>query len=143
MRRLYVLYDPSCGLCSRVRRWVEAQPAFIEMEFMPATSTKAARWFPTLASRGEPEELVVVGDDGSVYRDGAAWIMCLYGLEEFRAWSYRLSRPAVLPLAREAFNLLSHNRRKISHWLGLLSDSDLIETLKRESTPRCSTGAFQ
>lgn len=140
MRRMYVLYDPGCGLCSRVRRWMEGQPMFLDIEFIPATSAKAARWFPTLATPGAPEELIVVGDDGSVYRDDSAWIMCLYGLVEFRAWSYRLSRPAVMPFAREAFGLLSHHRRRISRWLGLLSDADLVEALRRETTPRCAGG---
>ena len=50
-------------------------------------------------------ELVVVDDSGGVYRNGSAWIMCLYALREYREWSLRLATPALFPLARQAFAL--------------------------------------
>ena len=50
---------------------------------------------------------MVVSDEGAVYRDGSAWIMCLFALEEYRDWANRLAHPLLRPLARQAFALLS------------------------------------
>jgi hypothetical protein len=63
--------------------------------------------------------------------------MCLYALKRYRHWAQRLSRPALLPFARQAFNVLSANRRRVSKWLGLLSDGELTAELRNIHTPRC------
>lgn len=140
MRRLYVLYDADCGLCSRVRRWAEAQPLYVDLEFIAAQSPRAKQWFPALVSSGRPEELVVVSDDGGVYREDNSWIMVLYAMRTYRPWAFRLSRPTLLPVAREAFRVLSENRRRLSNWMGLVSDGDLAGYLRQTTTPRCSGG---
>lgn len=141
MRRLYVLYDAECGLCSRIRRWAEGQAAFVELEFVAAQSPTALWRFPTLVGPGRPEELIVVSDEGGVYREDTAWVMVLYATEQYREWAIRLSRPWLLPLAREAFAALTRNRRKVSDWLGLVSDRDLVEYLRGAAPPRCAGGA--
>ena len=128
MRKLTVLYDARCGFCSACRRWLEVQPQLVSLEFLPAGSDEARRRFPTLTA-AEPEELVVVSDDGGVYRDSHAWIMCLWALDEFREWSFRLARPALLPLARTVFEWVSERRRGISSLLGIRSDHDLAAVL--------------
>ena len=138
MRRLYVLYDARCGLCSWARRWLAQQPAFIELTFVPAGSERAVRLFPGLSRGGQVEELVVVSDDGAVYRDSRAWIMCLYALEDYREWALRLGHPLLSPLARQAFALLSKQRRRISRWLDLASEVEIAETLKHVDAPSCS-----
>jgi hypothetical protein len=54
----------------------------------------------------------------------------------------RLSRPLLLPFAREAFSVLSQNRKKLSAWLGLVSDGDLASFLRVTNVPpRCAGGA--
>lgn len=63
--------------------------------------------------------------------------MCLYALKHYRHWAKRLSGPALLPLARQAFAILSGNRRRISRWLRLLGDDDLAVELGAIHTPRC------
>ena len=68
MRRLTILYDARCGLCSWARRWARRQPAFVELIFLAADSPEARRLFPDLMRPGEPEELIVVSDEGGVYR---------------------------------------------------------------------------
>ena len=99
MERLYVLYDSRCGLCSWAKRWLLRQPAFLDLKFIPAGSPLAARLFPGLSRPGDPpEELVVVSDQGGVYRDASAWIMCLFALEEYREWAGRLTHPLLRPL---------------------------------------------
>jgi predicted DCC family thiol-disulfide oxidoreductase YuxK len=138
MRRLYILYDPRCGLCSWARRWMARQPAYLDLTFIPAGSEWAVRLFPALAHPEQPVELVVISDDGAVYRDSRAWIMCLYSLEGYREWALRLSHPLLLPLARQAFALVSQHRRRISRWLGLASEVEIAETLRRVDAPACT-----
>ena len=98
MEKLYVLYDAWCGLCSWAKRWLMQQPAIVHLSFIPAGSVLAGRLFPGLCQPGDPEEeLVVVSDEGGVYREGNAWIMCLFALEEYRDWANRLAHPLLRP----------------------------------------------
>ena len=139
MSRLYILYDPRCGLCSWARRWLARQPAFLDLTFLPAGSDRAVQLFPGLTRPGEAEELVVISEDGAVYRDSRAWIMCLYALEDYREWALRLAHPLLLPLARQAFALISRQRGRISRWLDLASEVEIAETLSRVAAPACAT----
>jgi predicted DCC family thiol-disulfide oxidoreductase YuxK len=135
MRSLTVVYDPECGLCTQVASWLLAQPKWIGMHLVP--STALARLYPALAASKSKEELIVVSDEGGVYFGSRAWIMCLYALKRYRQWAYRLSRPALLPVARQAFSLLSSNRQRISQILRLLNDSQLRDRLEATHVPRC------
>ena len=137
MQRLYVLYDGRCGLCRAARQWLERQEALVELEFLAAGSFEAVRLFPAFADADRPEELIVVSDEGGVYRGGHAWIMCLYALDDYREWAERLSSPALLPLARQGFAMLSKQRGRISRWLGLASEHEIVEALGRVSAPAC------
>ena len=137
MRRLYVLYDARCGLCRMARQWLDRQEMLVDLEFLASGSFAATRLFPTLATHDRPEELIVVSDEGGVYRGGHAWVMCLYALEEYRGLSERLASPALLPLARQAFAMLSKQRGRISRWLGLASEHEIIEALGRVAAPSC------
>jgi predicted DCC family thiol-disulfide oxidoreductase YuxK len=141
MRRLYILYDARCGLCSWARRWLARQPAFLELTFIPAGSERAARLFPGLTHPERVEELVVVGDDGGVYRSSRAWIMCLYALQDYREWALRLAHPALLPMARQAFALVTRQRGRISRWLELACEAEIAETLRHVEAPACTVGA--
>ena len=138
MQRLYVLYDGRCGLCRVARQWLERQEKLVELEFLAAGSFAATRLLPTLAGTDRPEELIVVSEEGGVYRGGHAWIMCLYALEDYREWAERLSSPALLPLARQGFAMLSKQRGRISRWLGLASEHEIVEALGRVAAPACA-----
>jgi predicted DCC family thiol-disulfide oxidoreductase YuxK len=139
MERLYVLYDARCGLCTWAKRWLMRQPALIDLRFIPAGSGLAQRLFPGLDRAGDlPEELVVVSDQGAVYREGSAWIMCLFALEDYRDWANRLAHPLLQPLARQAFSLLSKQRSRISRWLSLASEVEIAETLGQIHLPACT-----
>jgi len=133
--RLTVLYDPTCGFCVKCRRWLLLQPAFVELEFWPAGGAEAARRFPQLQGSGPPEELVVVDDEGGVYRGAQAWLMCLWALSEYREWAGRLATPLLLPFARAAFATVSSTRHTISELVGFEP-----EELRRAEPPRCGAG---
>ena len=72
-----------------------------------------------------------------MYRNGSAWIMCLFALEGYREWSNRLSHPLLRPLARQAFSLLSKQRSRVSRWLSLASEVEIAETLSQINVPAC------
>jgi len=117
MKKLYILYDSECELCRRCRVWLGRQPAFVPLVFVPLQSPEAECRFPALKELRPEEEIVVIDDAGAVWQGGAAWVMCLWALREYREWSLRLAQPALLDLARRLCEVVSANRYKISHWL--------------------------
>jgi predicted DCC family thiol-disulfide oxidoreductase YuxK len=132
MNELFVLYDSRCGVCSRLRRWMLEQPAYVPIEFIAAGSPRARQLFPELPHSDEPAELVVITDEGEVFTGDAAWITCLYALVDFRDWSFRLARPSLRHFARAAWEVLSKNRNRLSHMLSLASDAELERTFEHE-----------
>lgn len=135
MQYLTLIYDQQCGLCARLGEWLLAQPKWIGIRLVP--SQRASRLYPALAPRIAREELVAVSDDGGAYFGDHAWIMCLYALRHYRRLAKKLSSPVLLPLARQAFALLSGNRRRISRWLQMRSDEELAVELRAIQVPRC------
>jgi len=136
VRALTVLYDARCGLCSAARRWLEAEPQIVPLELLPADSEEALRRYPTLAAP-EPEELVVISDEGQVYLNDRAWIMVFYALEEYREWSYRLAHPLLMPLARKAYAAIAKNRYAISRWLQSGHAEEVATELRRVPLEPC------
>lgn len=136
MNKLYVLYDDRCGVCVRARCWMGRQPALVSLEFVSAGSPVALMLFPDLART--TEELTVVSDAGEVWRGTSAWLLCLWALRDYREWSHRLASPALAPFARQAFELLSKNRKKLSDWLRLMPEEAVADRLKGAGSPACA-----
>ena len=110
MRKLTVLYDPSCRICRRARRWLESQRQWVALEFIGAGTPVALRRFTDLTVDDTLAELHVVGDDGSVYRGAKAWVLCLWALRDYRAWSVLFGRPEMLPRAQKFVEWVSSHR---------------------------------
>ena len=125
MKHLYILYDAECALCRRCRVWLGQQPAFVPLVFIPLQSPEIGCRFPAVEKLCPAEQLVVIADDGSVWRGDSAWITILWALKEYREWAQRLALPALRPFARRACTLVSQNRHALSGWLGGRSDRDL------------------
>ncbi len=140
MKTLYVLYDVECAFCLRCRDWLKGEPAFVELRFVPKQAPEAVQAFPGIESYLAEGELVVVSDEGGVYHGPSAFIMCLYALVEYREWSHRLAQPALLPLARKAFELISHHRAVFSNWLQRWNNEQLARALNRTIVPTCGEG---
>jgi predicted DCC family thiol-disulfide oxidoreductase YuxK len=138
---LTVLYDPRCGFCVAARRWMEAQRTYLPVRFVRASSAEASRRYPELSRPETADELFVVTDAGAVYDGGSAWLLCLWALVDYREWSFRLATPALLPLARRAFEIFSKRRKSISRRLGLLPESELAEELRGVPDPACQLPA--
>ena len=141
--KLYVLYDAECGFCTRCALWLSAQRRHVRLECLPHDSTWLAELFPGLRKLPKAE-LTVVDDEGGVYYGTNAWLMSLWALDEYRAWSVRLSSPTLRPFAREAFELVSSNRRNLSALFGLRNEAAIARALRTEVDPadhiRCADG---
>jgi predicted DCC family thiol-disulfide oxidoreductase YuxK len=113
-QRLTVLFDANCGVCRRARAWLEQQPAYVRLEFVPAGSPRARERFPALDADATLSELHVVADDGRVWSGARAWVLCLWALHATRSLSLRLSGPAGLAVAQGLVARLSAGRYTLS-----------------------------
>ena len=140
-RQLTVLYDPDCALCRRCRDWLATQPQLIPLAFVAQGTEAAGRRYPQLeVGPGHPtDDLIVVSDRGQVYRSTRAWIMCFYALREYRPLAFRLSHPALMPLARRAYQAVANNRMWLSRWFGKagrgVTDAQLADRIKTHTAP--------
>nr|WP_234390393.1 DCC1-like thiol-disulfide oxidoreductase family protein [Streptomyces sp. MMG1533] len=116
VRRLTLLYDAECSLCTFLRDWLVRQPQLVPLELVPAGSEEARRRFPGLDHRATLDEVTVVGDAGQVYRDAAAWIVTLWALRAHRPLAHRLSTPSGARLAKGA--VLAAAKWRGAHWDG-------------------------
>ncbi|MEU4092767.1 DCC1-like thiol-disulfide oxidoreductase family protein [Streptomyces sp. NPDC026673] len=114
VRRLTVLYDPDCSLCSFVRGWLARQRQIVPLDLVPVGSEEARRRFPELDHATTLREITVIGDSGQIYRDDAAWLVCLWALAEYRPMAHRLSTRAGAPVARAA--VLAAARFREAQW---------------------------
>jgi predicted DCC family thiol-disulfide oxidoreductase YuxK len=128
MDKLYVVYDPKCELCCRLKNWILVQRSWIGIAVVEQGSEKARRLFPELERIATKEDLAVISDEGAVYLNDRAWIMVMYAMVEYREWAARMTNPLLMPLARQAFAALSKNR----HWLSKMLTSENVEEIAGE-----------
>ena len=138
MNKLYVLYDPKCELCCRLKNWILVQRSWIGLALVEQGSEKARRLFPELDRIATKEDLAVISDEGAVYLNDHAWIMVLYAMAEYRDWAARLTHPLLMPLARQAFAALSKNRHFISSMLSPENTEALANELRKEELGPCT-----
>jgi predicted DCC family thiol-disulfide oxidoreductase YuxK len=115
--RLLVLYDANCAFCVRCRHWLETQPTYVDVRFLAAASPEAQDDLVVLRP-WLGAELVVVSERGEAWLGAAGFLICLWATTEYREWSYRLSGPALAPLAERFFHLVSSRRSTINRFLG-------------------------
>ena len=100
--RLTVLYDEGCPMCRRFQQWLANQPLLVPTDFVAAGSAQARECYPALDHARTLDEITVVGDDGAIWTNERAWVMCLWATLQHRGLAERLARPGWLPLARAA-----------------------------------------
>jgi predicted DCC family thiol-disulfide oxidoreductase YuxK len=137
MEKIYVLYDPKCELCCRLKDWILVQRSWIGIAVMAAGSDRARRLFPELDQIASKDDLAVISDEGAVYLNDRAWIMVLYAMVEYREWAARLTHPLLMPLARQAFAALSKNRHTLSRWLSLPDAETIAGELRQIELEPC------
>jgi predicted DCC family thiol-disulfide oxidoreductase YuxK len=138
MEKLYVLYDPRCELCRRLKEWLLVQRCWLTLCLVAARSEEAKAMFPEIEQMASENDLAVVSDEGQVYLNNNAWIMALYALEEYRDWACRMAHPLLAPLARQAFATISRNRYAISRWLRAGGPEDIANELRRVPLEPCA-----
>jgi predicted DCC family thiol-disulfide oxidoreductase YuxK len=138
MQKLYVLYDPNCELCRRLKSWIVEQRSWIALEIIPAGSETARKMFPELEKIAGRNDLSVISDEGSVYLNDRAWIMVLYALDDYRDWAARLTHPLLMPLARQAYAALSRNRQLLSRWLSATEPEAIAAELRNVALEPCA-----
>jgi predicted DCC family thiol-disulfide oxidoreductase YuxK len=141
MQKLYVLYDPKCEICRRLKDWILVQRSWIGIAVLEAGSEKARRLFPELEQITTKDDLAVISDEGAVYLNNHAWIMVLYAMVEYRDWAARLTHPLLAPLARQAFAALSKNRHRLSNWLSTEDPEAIAGELRRVELEPCAVPA--
>ena len=138
MEKLYVLYDPNCALCCRLKDWILVQRSWIGIAVVAAGSEKARNLFPELELIATKDDLAVITDEGEVYLNNHAWIMVLYAMVEYRDWAARLTHPLLMPLARQAFAALSRNRQAVSRWLSSEDPPAIADELRKVELEPCA-----
>jgi predicted DCC family thiol-disulfide oxidoreductase YuxK len=138
MEKLYVLYDPKCALCCRLKNWILVQRSWLGLALIEQGSEKANRLFPDLGQIASKDDLAVITDEGDVYLNDRAWIMVLYAMVEYRDWAARLTHPLLMPLARQAFAALSRNRHAISRWLDSENVDEIAGELRNVELETCA-----
>ena len=141
MEKLYVLYDPNCEICCRLKNWILVQRSWIGIAVLEAGSEKAQRLFPELERMAGKDDLVVISDEGAVYLNDHAWIMVLYAMVDYRDWAARLTHPLLMPLARQAFAALSKNRHTLSRWLSSEDPEAIAGELRQVELEPCALPA--
>lgn len=141
MEKLYVLYDPKCELCCRLKNWILVQRSWIGIAVIEQGSEKAKRLFPELERIATEEDLAVISDEGAVYLNDRAWIMVMYAMVDYRDWAARLTHPLLMPLARQAFAALSKNRHFISSMLSPENTEALANELRKVELEPCALPA--
>jgi predicted DCC family thiol-disulfide oxidoreductase YuxK len=113
---LTVIYDEQCALCRRCRHWLEHERVYLPVHFLAAGSAVARERYRDLPWLGA--DLVVVTDTGDAWIGPAAFLVCLWATQDYRAWSYRMSGPTLAPLAERFFHLVSKQRGRIGRIVG-------------------------
>lgn len=114
-KALSVIFDPACSLCRRCRDWMLTQSAYLPISFVACTSAQARTQFGDIPWLGD--ELIVVSDKSEIWVGPAAFLTCLWALEDWREWSFRLSGPAFAPLAERFFHAVSARRKSLASFV--------------------------
>lgn len=139
MKAITVFFDARCGLCRTVRAWLEREPKFVALRFVPYDSALATEVFPCIADWQPEREILALSDEGGLYVGNNAWILCLWATERYRPWAIRLARPALRPYAERLCRAVSGNRRALSRIFRLGSDDDIRNGVVAHSR-KTSTG---
>jgi predicted DCC family thiol-disulfide oxidoreductase YuxK len=141
VEKIYVLYDPKCELCCRLKNWILVQRSWLGIAVLEQGSERARRLFPELERIAGKDDLAVISDEGAVYLNDRAWIMVMYAMVEYREWASRLTHPLLMPLARQAFAALSKNRHSISRWLSSENTEEIAGELRKVELEPCALPA--
>jgi len=139
MNTLTLFYDARCGLCSELRKWLTSQPAYVNLDFVPYDSPEAVKRLPVIDQMRADQEILVMADSGEVWQGAGAWVMCLWALREYRAWSARLAGPTMQGMTAAKPMSMAQNRIGLSRLMRFKSDRELAAIAERDvRSPVCA-----
>ena len=79
---LVVLFDERCALCRELATWLPSHPRWIPLEIFALASPTAQHRYGALleVTARRSIQLVVIGDEGSIWFGLSALLMCLWAL---------------------------------------------------------------
>jgi len=113
---LTVLYDPTCPTCSRARLWLESRAQLVRLDFVAAGSDEARTTFPHIDHARTLNEITVISDDGEIFVDDNAWVVCLWALRDYRRVASLMTTPALRPMARRVITMVSERVAEQRAW---------------------------
>ena len=137
LTQLEIIYDDRCALCQRCAAKLTTEPAYIKLKPISRTHAANHHQYKHLMQNIGQDEMVAVGNDGSVYRGEKAYLMCLWATRRWRKLSIRLSRPALRGAVRSACHLIARSRHLISGLISVDDDEQIATKLKQADPPRC------
>lgn len=103
MRRITVIYD-STVLAPYTRRWIDSEPKYVPIEFVPSKWVDGARVPAALDPATLAEHLTALDEEGHLWRDGKAEILVLWALRRYRRRALAIGHPSRLPFRRANLN---------------------------------------
>ena len=127
-------------LVSAISRPVaNATPAAAAPHAQSSIASGAVSAAAATAGTTGPDQVIVVTDEGAVYRGPSAWIMCLWALKRYRAWSLLMATPMWRPRVARIIDGLGRRRLMISRLLMLEAEADA--RAQSLGDPDCPDGA--
>jgi predicted DCC family thiol-disulfide oxidoreductase YuxK len=109
-----VIYDGTCGVCTRMAKMLESWDRNHELEIIPSQAPGVRERFPWIAGDAYAESMQVVrASDGKTWQAAAALEELLKVLPKGRVVSWLFSVPFARPVADRFYGWFAHNRYRM------------------------------
>jgi predicted DCC family thiol-disulfide oxidoreductase YuxK len=113
-RTYTVVYDGTCGVCTRMIRVLDSWDRNHELEIIPSQALRARERFPWIPARAYAESVQVIRtSDGQTWQAGAALEELLKVMPKGRLVSWLFKVPFVRPLADKLYWWFARNRYRM------------------------------
>jgi predicted DCC family thiol-disulfide oxidoreductase YuxK len=112
-RRLTVVYDGDCKVCTRLSRLLAAWDTRRQFEIVPSQAPGVKARFPWIPPRAYAESLQVIDQSGRTWQGAAALERIIDALPRGRLLSWVFSIPFVRPLAERLYRWFARNRYRL------------------------------
>ena len=129
IHHIKAFYDAQCGMCTKARNRLSAEPTHLDVEFVALQSDTAKELLGTHYDEKQlRKEIHVLADNGDLWVGADAWILLLWATCRWRSLATTLSNPVFKPVVKKVVSLISENRFRISDLMKLKPDRELTCT---------------